>query len=260
MTSPSDQIDDRRDDRRDDPALLLHAYLDGELDAAAALEMERRLTADPALAAERDSIEAVRRMIRDELPREAPSPELRARVERAVGLRRTAQRPTWTLLAASIAATAIVASVATTHLVAPTSSATDAVLASHVRALMAPQPTDVASSDRHTVKPWFNGRIVQAPRVVNLDASGFPLAGARIDVIERSPSPTLVYRRRQHVISLIAVPATWPGDIAPAAQRAEGYNIVRWTEGGTAYWAISDLNGAELAEFAQLFRTTPAER
>ena len=81
------------------------------------------------------------------------------------------------------------------------------VVASHMRALMAPQPTDVSSSDRHTVKPWFNGRIPQAPRVVDLTDKGFPLVGGRIDVIGREPVPTLVYRHRQHLISLTAVPA-----------------------------------------------------
>src|SRR5262245_19336618 len=149
--------------KQDDDVVLLHAYLDGELDAAAGLEMEQRLAAEPALAAERDRIEAVRAALRERLPREAPSPELRARIERAVGLRATpvrpSRRPSWGMLAASIAATAIVASLATSHLVAPPRSDAGAVLSSHVRALMAPQPTDVTSSERHTVKPWFNGRI-----------------------------------------------------------------------------------------------------
>jgi anti-sigma factor RsiW len=253
-----------------DDIVLLHAYLDGELDAAAALAMERRLSADPALAAERDRIEALRTVLRERLPREAPSPELRARIERAVGispapLRRSVFQPTWGTLAASIAATAIVASLVTSHVVAPQITAptprseAGAVLSSHVRALMAPQPFDVGSSDRHTVKPWFNGRIVQAPRVVNLDASGFALAGGRIDVIDGSPAPTLIYKRRQHIISLIAVATPERGDTSPSREAQAGYNMVRWTDHGVAYWAISDLNATELEEFARLFRAAPAE-
>jgi len=256
-----------------DDIVLLNAYLDDELDAAAALAMERRLAADPALAAERDRIEALRTALRERLPREAPSPELRARIERAVGIRParlslfrpTLFRPTWGTLAASIAATAIVASLVTSHVVAPNITGptpraeAGAVLSSHVRALMAPQPTDVASSDRHTVKPWFNGRLPQAPRVVNLDASGFPLAGGRIDVIDGNPAPTLVYKRRQHVISLIAVAAPDRGDTSSSRDAQAGYNMVRWTDHGVAYWAISDLNATELEEFARLFRVTAAD-
>src|SRR5262245_12334964 len=100
---------------QDDTVLLLNAYLDGELDAAAGIEMERRLAADPALAAERDRIAAVRTALRERLTREAPSPALRMRIERAIGLKPAMLRPSWGALAASIAATAIVASLATSH-------------------------------------------------------------------------------------------------------------------------------------------------
>jgi len=130
----------------------------------------------------------------------------------------------------------------------------DTVVAGHVRSLMASQPTDVVSSDRHTVKPWFNGRIPQAPRVVDLANDGFPLVGGRIDVIDRVPVPTLVYRHRQHLISLYAVPAGRP-TIVPAAHRAiAGYNVLSWTDDGVAYWAVSDLAAADLDTFAKTFR------
>src|SRR5438876_438583 len=106
-------------------------------------------------------------------------------------------RPTWTALAASIAVAAIVGGSATFVALGPrgdaTADAADAVVADHVRALMAPQPADVPSSDRHTVKPWFNGKIPEAPRVVDLANQEFPLLGGRIDVIGRRPVPTLVY-------------------------------------------------------------------
>ena len=134
----------------------------------------------------------------------------------------------------------------------------DMIVASHVRALMAPQPFDVASSDRHTVKPWFNGRIADAPRVVDLADQGFPLVGGRVDVIGRVPVATLVYRLRQHLISLTAVPggrmiATTPREIA-------GYNILSWREDGTAYSAVSDLAATDLETFAKAFRAASAER
>jgi anti-sigma factor RsiW len=140
----------------------------------------------------------------------------------------------------------------------PADTSADMIVASHVRALMAPQPFDVASSDRHTVKPWFNGRIADAPRVVDLATQGFPLVGGRVDVIGRAPVATLVYRHRQHLISLTAVPggrttAATPREIA-------GYNIVSWREDGTAYSAVSDLAAPDLETFAKAFRAASAER
>ena len=118
--------------------------------------------------------------------------------------------------------------------------------------LMAPQPTDVSSSDRHTVKPWFNGRIPQAPRVVDLTQEGFPLVGGRIDVVDRTGVPTLVYRHRQHVISLSAVPTAIRDAATPRA--IKGYNLVEWNDNGIAYWAVSDLGASDLDTFARAFR------
>ena len=240
----------------DDPVLLLHAYLDGELDPINALELERRIAADPVLAAERERIETLRRLMRERYPRESPSPELRPRIETAIGIPSARQRPSWRALAASIVAAAVIASSLTWLLVGQrrTDATEVIVVAAHIRGLMAPQPTDVTSSESHTVKPWFNGRIPQAPRVIDLANAGFPLAGGRIDVIGRNPSPTLVYRRRQHVISLTAIPATGLADLVPSRDNIDGYNVVKWVENGVAYWAVSDLNAAELDEFAKLFR------
>jgi anti-sigma factor RsiW len=136
----------------------------------------------------------------------------------------------------------------------------DAVVADHIRALMAPQPADVASSDRHTVKPWFNGKIPESPRVVDLAKEDFPLLGGRIDVIGRQPAPVLVYGHRKHVISLTALPAPGKPDAAPAARTSEGYHLLAWTAGGTTYWTVSDLAAADLAHFADLFRAAPAEQ
>lgn len=240
----------------DDP-ILIHAYLDGELDPVDALEMQRRIAADRALAAECERIEALRLLMRERLPREAPSPALRQRIESSVGLRAAVQRPSWRALAASIAVTAIVASGATWMALdqyRPDATA-NAIVSAHIRGLMAPSATDVTSSETHTVKPWFNGRIPQAARVVDLSSAGFPLVGGRVDVIGRSPSPTLVYLRRKHVISLIAVPAAERADMAPRRASAEGgYNMFQWVDGGVAYWAVSDLNGKELEEFVKLLR------
>jgi anti-sigma factor RsiW len=241
---------------RDDAVPLLHAYLDGELDPMNALEIERRLAADPRLSAERDRVETLRRLIRERLPREMPSPDLYARIEHTIGFRESASRPSWRALAASIALTAIIASSSTWLITTQNNSASveNAVVAAHIRGLMATQPYDVASSDSHTVKPWFNGRIPESPRVVDLAKAGFPLAGGRIDVIDRNPVATLVYHRRQHVISVTATTFSEGTKGAPSHLTSAGYNIVTWVQNGVTYWVVSDLNSAELEDFTKLFR------
>jgi anti-sigma factor RsiW len=243
-----------------DDRLLLHAYVDGELDPAHALEFEQRLAADPTLAAAHARLAALRGAIAARLPREQASPQLRRRV--AALARPQAASPSWRALAASVAV-AFVAGSALTYAVrdfgtsAPAQLAPAQLLAaSHMRSLMASQPFDVASSDRHTVKPWFNGKLPESPRVVDLSSQGFQLAGGRIDVIDLTPVPTLVYKRRLHVISLTALP-TKLGISPPRA--IDGYNIVDWTDGNLTYWAVSDLAAPELEEFARAFRAGEAE-
>ncbi len=251
----------------EESVLPIHAYLDGELDPTNALAVEKRMATDLALAAECERIDILQRLVRKHLPREAPPPGLRMRVETAVG-RRHPRTPlarsqfSWRALAASIAVTAVVASGSTSMLLAPSSSdsARDGVINAHIRSLMAAQPFDVASSDRHTVKPWFNGRIPQAPRVVDLAKEDFPLAGGRIDVVSEIPVPTLVYGHRKHLISLTAVPASGRANSAPVASAIDGYNIYRWTEDRVAYWAVSDVAFADLDKFVELFRTTPPDQ
>jgi anti-sigma factor RsiW len=236
-----------------DNSLLVHGYLDGELDPAHALELERAIAVDPALAAERDSTQALSDLIRNRLASEGAPAALRSRIESTIGLRRERPRPTWGMLAAASVLVAVMASSTTWLTMRPQQTETaEMVVADHLRALMAPQPTDVSSTDRHTVKPWFNGRVPQAPKVVDLTREGFPLIGGRVDVIGRVPVPTLVYRHRQHLISLTAVPATSVS--APARQTIAGFNVLEWSDGGVRYWAVSDLGASDLDSFAKAFR------
>jgi len=241
-----------------DNSLLVHGYLDGELDPAHSLELEHAMMADAALAAERDSTQALRDLIRDRLARERAPAGLRSRIEAAVGLRRQRPRPTWSMLAAASVLVAVMASGTTWLTMQPLQTETaEMVVADHLRALMAPQPTDVSSSDRHTVKPWFNGRVPQAPKVVDLTREGFPLIGGRVDVIGRVPAPTLVYRHNQHLISLSAIPAT--SISAPARQTIAGFNALEWSDNGVRYWAVSDLGASDLDAFAKAFRAAEPE-
>ena len=242
--------------------LLVHAYLDGELDAANALGIAQRMSAEPALAAEGERVRALKSLIHERLPRELAPPGLHARIEASVGaVRRPRAQPSWRALAASIALTAVVASSSTWVITGyePANTVADTLVSDHIRALMAPQPTDVVSSDRHTVKPWFNGRIPESPRVVDLAKDGFPLVGGRLDVIGQTPVPTLVYRHEKHLISLTEIPAQNGFEFARTPHTITGYNIVHWTENGVNYWAISDVAAATLKDFAQSFRTNPAE-
>ena len=128
----------------------------------------------------------------------------------------------------------------------PEITTADLLVSDHIRALMAPEPVDVVSSDRHTVKPWFNGRIPNSPRVVDLAKEDFPLVGGRIDVVGQTPVSTLVYRHAKHLISLTAMPAESNSKAPPTVN---GYNVVHWIENGVSYWAISDVAPKELEEF-----------
>jgi len=240
--------------------LLIHAYVDGELDPAHALELEGAIAVDAALAAERDRVQALRDLIRDRLAHERSPARLLGRIKSSLRVRQERSRPSWGMMAAAAVLAAIVASGSTwlTLRPQPPNTTAEMVVASHLRALMAPQPIDVSSSDRHTVKPWFNGRVPQAPRVVDLTNVGFPLVGGRIDVIDRIPVPTLVYRHRQHLISLVAIPAAVAN--MPQRQTIAGYNVIEWSDNGVRYWAVSDLSAGDLDSFAKAFREASPDR
>lgn len=127
------------------------------------------------------------------------------------------------------------------------------VVAAHVRSLLQDSPTQVASSDTHTVKPWFSGRLDFAPNVKDLSAEGFPLVGARLDYLDGRRIAALVYRRRLHVVNVFLWPSRAAADRSPRAVVHRGYNIMTWTRSGMVYWAVSDLNMSELQELqAQL--------
>lgn len=239
-----------------DPKLLVHAYCDDELDAVNALNFEARLAYEPKLAEECGRIRALKQAVGRLPPATAPA-SLHRKFESvaAKASPRKLSRPSWSAMAASVLITGALSATTTWLALAPADNIlAEEVIGSHMRALMASQPVEVVSSDRHTVKPWFNGKITLAPKVPDFTAQGFPLVGGRIDVIGRTAVPALVYKRRQHLISLTAVP-NGSGHVPTATGRTtEGNNLVSWQEGALKYWAVSDVNVKDLEEFAALVR------
>ena len=127
------------------------------------------------------------------------------------------------------------------------------VLSSHVRSLMPNHLTDIASSDQHNVKPWFNGRLDYSPNVPRFEEQGFALLGGRLDYIDQRPVAVVVYGRRQHLINVFS----WPvpaADEALTMSASNGYNMLHWRHAGIEKWVVSDLNGAELSQFAGLLQ------
>jgi anti-sigma factor RsiW len=132
------------------------------------------------------------------------------------------------------------------------------IVASHVRALMSSRDIDVISTDQHTVKPWFNGRIDYAPPVVDPRAQGFPLVGGRLDYVDHRPVAVLVYRYLKHPIDLYVFPDTGKEAAKPApvtTQTNDGYSLVEWRQGGMVYWAISDASATYIKQFANVIRS-----
>jgi anti-sigma factor RsiW len=253
MTSDSDPKTFPEDDR-----LLLHAYVDRELDAAADLVFERRMASDARLKTEYDRLEALRAVLALRVSKDVASDALRKRIARIASpvepIRRFQERRfDWRAVAASAAVAACFASAATFLVVAPRSTSLDlqAIVAGHQRALLAAQSVDVASSDRHTVKPWFDGNAL-SPRVVDLAADGFPLVGGRVEIV----GGTLVYRRQEHLISVVCIPKSGSHDdgTAPDRKTEAGYTVLTWRGPDFIYSAVSDVAVDELEEFVSRFR------
>ena len=177
-------------------------------------------------------------------------------------LRPPRRTPAWGALAASFLAGAVLAGSITLgalHRQAGEEIASE-VVSAHIRGLMAPAPTDVPSSDHHTVKPWFNGKLAFAPVVPDLGSEGFPLVGARVDVVRLEPAATLVYSRGKHLISLSEIPGG-QASAAPARRHDErGFLALSWSEGGVTYFAVSDAAADELEAFVKLFRKETTEK
>jgi anti-sigma factor RsiW len=235
----------------------LHAHVDGELDVVHSLEVEQHLQGCPACARQCDEVRALRATLRAGLARYPLPPGLRKRVSRALG--RQAPRGNvrrWALLAASLllVALGVVGGARLAGGAGDRDRLAQGVVDSHVRSQMADHLVDVPSSDSHTVKPWFQGKLDFSPPVRDLRAEGFPLAGGRLDYLEGRPVAAVVYRRRQHVINVLIWPEEGEAESAPRELTKQGYNLSHWRRGRMSWWVVSDLNRGELRELVEKLR------
>lgn len=243
-----------------DKELLLNAYLDGELDLRASLDMERHLEGCPGCAAEYARHRDLQQALHQEGVRYVPDPLLRKRIQRAVRkagggeVRRWLPRFAWGgALAAVLAAALLVPRFMMMDSVAD--EYVEGVTADHVRSLMAEHLTDVRSADPRVVKPWFDGKLSYSPPVPDLKAQGFTLLGGRLDLMDDMHVAALVYQSGAHAINVFVCP---PSD-EPLPERLQadrdGYHVVHWRSGELDYWVVSDLDAADLQRFAGLLQT-----
>jgi anti-sigma factor RsiW len=234
---------------------MVDAYVDGELTASESAAFERALEACPEC---RRRLEAARTMsgLLRALPAE-PAPDLlRARIERELRTIAGASRVRfpgaglrWGAMAASLIVAVSIGWLGGS-LVGQGGRETDELVAGYIRVAMSEHGVDVASSDRHTVKPWFAGRIDYAPPVHDLTQEGFPLVGGRLDVIDGRKVAVLVYRHNQHRIALTLWPSSSPGNSAATVRQRDGFALAEWRHDGFDMHAVADLAPADMKAFA----------
>jgi anti-sigma factor RsiW len=240
----------------DEAEILLHALIDGELDAGHAREVEEHIANCPRCAAQLRAYREMSKAVAGADLRYAAPPGLRRRIEASLPQMKMPNRRAvlrgfaMGSAASAIAATGLVAIILRSDDEARIQSE---VVSAHLRSLQAGHLTDVLSTDQHTVKPWFNGKIDVAPPVVDLTAQGFTLIGGRLDYVDTRPIGAIVYRRRSHVINLFVAQTASTERRAAKIEALQGFNIRHWSERGLNYWAVSDLAKDELAEFGEKF-------
>ncbi|MDB6066688.1 MAG: putative anti-sigma factor [Pedosphaera sp.] len=240
---------------------LINLYADGELDAAAILELEKHLHDCPACAAEWRNVQSLKKALKhDSLYFTAPA-ELRRLVKAELQPAAEIKPPwklwnwNWPTTVTTGLATACLALLLAVTLTRPSAQQQLAqeVVSGHVRSMMANHELDVASTDQHTVKPWFNGKLDFSPPVKDLASQGFPLIGGRLDYLDGRGVAALVFQRQKHQINLFIWPTTDMNRQPTPHAPIKGYNVIHWSDANMTFWAVSDLNEKELMEFAQNF-------
>jgi anti-sigma factor RsiW len=232
---------------------LLHAYVDNELGPAESAALKDHCASCAGCSRRLAERESLGRLLR-RLPYHAAPDRLRSAISTERGRPKVGPRllalAAAAIMAVSLGGATAVWMVRARQAVDATSLIAEGAVGSHVRALMADHLFDVRSTDQHTVKPWFLGRLDFSPPVEDLAALGFPLVGGRLDYVAGRPAAALIYQRRQHTINLFVWPessSTIVGDI----RSARGFQLRHWSRGGMSFWAVSDLNDSELDGFAR---------
>jgi anti-sigma factor RsiW len=248
---------------------LLQGYVDKELDLASVIAADEHLQSCMACKKIYDQYSALRSSVRQHTSYYTAPAALADRIRAKIS-RPAAHAPAitvkprwqwfrfgqWLQLGTAVAATAAVTWMTALQLNSPSQdeALSEQVIAGYARSVLTSRITDVATSDRHTVKPWLSGKLDFSPPVTDLTTAGFPLAGGRLDYLDNRPVAVLVYRHRQHLINLFI----WPYSKSdkPAAMRTlskRGYNLLHWVDAGMTYWAISDVDPADLKAFAETY-------
>jgi anti-sigma factor RsiW len=241
--------------------VLLHALIDGELDAGHAREVEAHIAGCPRCAAALSDYREMSKAMASADVRYTAPPELRRRIEAALPQpqAQVVQMPSRRAVLRGFAMGSAVSAIAATGLFAIVVRNDDMeriqseVVSAHLRSLQAGHLIDVVSTDQHTVKPWFNGKLDVAPPVIDLTAQGFTLIGGRLDYVDARAIGAVVYRRRQHVINLFVAQTASTERSAAKIETVQGFNIRHWSDRGLNYWAVSDLAKDELADFGDKF-------
>jgi anti-sigma factor RsiW len=238
--------------------LLLHALIDGELDAGHARDVEAHVASCTACAAELATQREMKRILAETDLRYTAPASLRARIEASLP---QARQPNRRAVLRGFAMGSAVSALAATGIFAIALRQDDQqrilseVVSAHLRSLQAGHLTDVVSTDQHTVKPWFNGKLDVAPPVIDLTALGFTLVGGRLDYIDARPIGAVVYRRRQHIINLFVAQTASTAHRPPRTETMQGFNCRHWSNRGLNFWAVSDIGADELAEFVEKFES-----
>jgi anti-sigma factor RsiW len=237
----------------------LEAYVDGELSAVESAAFDKHAAGCSMCRQQVEQQLRLRARLRAGLAKPAAGEALRRRILSSLPQGRPAAAPQswsrrrWMEMAAAASVAAILASGATLYLAGPSGERDwqEAILASHLRATMSGHIIDVASSDRHTVKPWFGGKTKVAPIVLDLADAGYPLIGGRLDIPQKDALPVLVYKAGPHVVSVFVRAAD--GAAQTGLERINGFSILSWSDGGLIYSAVSDADSAELQGFQRAF-------
>jgi anti-sigma factor RsiW len=243
---------------------MLHALIDGELDAGHARDVEAHVAACAGCGEKFAAFRTMHEVMSAAPLKETAPAHLRNRVEalmatpasRVVSIRQFMQPTRRSFFGGFAIGSALSAAVAASLVLTvirkdQEQTIAEEVVSAHIRSLQAGHLMDVETSDRHTVKPWFNGRVDVAPPVVDLTAEGFTLLGGRLDYIDSEPVAAIVYQRRKHVINLFVAQHLGARRTRAIGDSIQGFNVRHWTQDGLDLWAVSDIVGDELNEFVQ---------